>query len=269
MSSPAQDLTSYHGSCHCGAVTFTVRTPSLLRHPVRRCNCSICSRNGYLFIYPKKKDVDFHTGYDSMVPYSFGNNTGAHKFCSTCGSSVMMEFQVGDELCINERMIKDIDFEQLNISDVNGKELPPEYKAPQIPSDPDPPLTRSAASKLTPYHANCHCGAVTYTVHLPSLMEHKVVACNCSICHANGYLFVYPERQEVTFHSGHDHLRTYQFGKKMVSHKFCPTCGSSLLIDLNGRAPFGVDPLSVNVRMFQDVDLQELKLNYVDGKNRL
>lgn len=144
-------------------------------------------------------------------------------------------------------MIKDIDFEKLNVSDVNGKELPPEYKAPQIPSDPDPPLMCSAVSNLTPYNANCHCGAVTYTAHLPSLVEHKVLACTCSICHANGYLFVYPERQEVTFHSGYDHLRTYQFGKKLVSHKFCPTCGSSLLIDTNGRAPFGVDPLSVNV----------------------
>ena len=101
MSSPAQDLTSYHGSCHCGTVTFTVRNLSLLHHPLSRCNCSICSRNGYLFIYPKKVDVDFHTGYDSMIPYSFGNNTGTHKFCSTCGSSIMMEFKVGDELCIN------------------------------------------------------------------------------------------------------------------------------------------------------------------------
>lgn len=141
-------------------------------------------------------------------------------------------------------MIKDVNFEQLNVSDANGKEIQPEYKAPQIPSIPDSSLARS---KLTPYKANCHCGAVTYIVHIPSLTEHEVIACNCSICHANGYLFVYPERQEVTFHSGHDHLRTYQFGSKMVSHKFCPTCGSSLMIDLNGRAPFGVDPLSMNV----------------------
>jgi len=181
----------------------------------------------------------------------------------------MMEFNEGNGLCINVRMIKDINFERLNLRDVNGKEITPEYKVPQIPLTPDSALTRSAASKLTPYNANCHCGAVTYTVHIPSLTEHRVKACTCSICHANGYLFVYPERQEVTFHSGHDHLRKYQFGTKMVSHKFCPTCGSSLLIDLNGRAPFGVDPLSVNVRMLQDVDLQELKLSYFDGKNLL
>jgi hypothetical protein len=34
----------------------------------------------------------------------------------------------------------------------------------------------------------------------------------------------------------------------VVSHKFCPTCGSSVMIDCNGIAPFGVDPLSINVR---------------------
>jgi|SRR6266436_1940022 len=91
MSLPTQELTSYRASCHCGAVSFTIRTHSLADHTVNRCDCSICSRNGYLFIQSTRANVDFHTGFDSMVSYCFGNKGGAHKFCPTCGSSAVME----------------------------------------------------------------------------------------------------------------------------------------------------------------------------------
>jgi hypothetical protein len=101
MSSPDLDLTSYPGNCHCGTVTFTVRTPSLSDNKIDSCDCSICSRNGYLHIYPKRTDVDFHTGYDHMVSYFFGDKQGAHKFCPTCGSSVLVDFKGEDVLALN------------------------------------------------------------------------------------------------------------------------------------------------------------------------
>ena len=101
MSSSAQELTSYRGNCHCGAVTFTVRTPSLSDNKVNSCDCSICSRNGYLLIYPQRADVDFHTGYDHLVSYFFGDKQGAHKFCPTCGSSILVDFNKKDEVAIN------------------------------------------------------------------------------------------------------------------------------------------------------------------------
>jgi hypothetical protein len=101
MTSVTQELTSYHGGCHCGAVTFTVRIPSLSDHNVNRCNCSICSHNGYLLVYPKRTDVDFHTGYDTMISYCFGDKMRPHKFCPTCGSSVMIEPDGRDIVCLN------------------------------------------------------------------------------------------------------------------------------------------------------------------------
>jgi len=126
--------------------------------------------------------------------------------------------------------------------------MEPAYNAPQIVTNSDQSST-STASNLNRYNANCHCGAVTYAVHVPSLSAHKVSSCNCSICSANGYLLVYPERHDVVFYSGYDHLSTYEFRKKMVSHKFCSTCGSSIMIDLNGLRPanVGVHPVAMNV----------------------
>lgn len=38
------DLEVYEGSCHCGAVTYTVKTKPLTEAEVTFCNCSICCR---------------------------------------------------------------------------------------------------------------------------------------------------------------------------------------------------------------------------------
>ena len=92
------------------------------------------------------------------------------------------------------------------------------------------------------YEANCHCGAVKYKVKLPNLETHLVTSCNCSICTKNGYFNVYPSPDEVIWHSGYDTLKDYRFGKKKLDHKFCPSCGSSILIDFH--LP---DKLAVNV----------------------
>src|SRR5882762_7502654 len=99
--SGSESLSSYSGNCHCGTVKYTVRTPSLSDSKVISCNCSICRRNGYLFIYPKRRDVNFHTGFDHLVSYFFGDKRGAHKFCPTCGSSVLLDINGIDELAIN------------------------------------------------------------------------------------------------------------------------------------------------------------------------
>ena len=80
------------------------------------------------------------------------------------------------------------------------------------------------------YDAKCHCGAVTYTVKIPSLEKLEVTLCNCSICTSHGYLLVYPDAEDVVFHSGYDQLKSYSFGRQMVDHRFCPTCGSSVLV---------------------------------------
>lgn len=55
-------------------------------------------------------------------------------------------------------------------------------------------------------------------------------------------MLVYPAPREVVFHSGYDTLKDYRFGKKQFDHKFCPDCGSSILIDFHNP-----ERLAVNV----------------------
>ncbi|KAI9845286.1 MAG: hypothetical protein M1838_001809 [Thelocarpon superellum] len=119
------------------------------------------------------------------------------------------------------------------------------------------------------YNGGCHCGAVDFTVKLaPPLEEQAVMSCNCSICACHGYLFVYPDGDDVTFHKGRDELKVYTFGRETIKHSFCPTCGTSVLGEPIDSATYG-GKLGVNARTFRDVDLNALKLTHYDGKSRV
>jgi hypothetical protein len=88
------------------------------------------------------------------------------------------------------------------------------------------------ASNAQAYSALCHCGTVQFTVTLsPPLEKQKIVECNCSICTRNGYLLVYPSREQVQVTSGQEALKTYTFGSKMNLHQFCGRCGSTVFFD--------------------------------------
>ncbi|KIM82127.1 hypothetical protein PILCRDRAFT_39894, partial [Piloderma croceum F 1598] len=94
---PTPELASYNASCHCGALSITLRIPSLTltqnNNKVSSCNCSICTRNGYLMVYPKREDVVFHSGFDGnddrVGSYRFASKRAIHRFCKVCGSCVL------------------------------------------------------------------------------------------------------------------------------------------------------------------------------------
>jgi hypothetical protein len=86
------ELSTYHGSCHCGAVQFTFSLPTLSSIPVNECNCSICEINGYLNVYPFRKDFTLDSGEGELSVYRFGPNNKQHKFCKICGTSLMIDF---------------------------------------------------------------------------------------------------------------------------------------------------------------------------------
>ncbi|KAI9888101.1 MAG: hypothetical protein M1823_000036 [Watsoniomyces obsoletus] len=63
---------TYEGSCHCAQTKLTAKvSPALEDQKVVSCNCSICSRNGYLFVYVDDGDVTFPSGKDSLKVRTF------------------------------------------------------------------------------------------------------------------------------------------------------------------------------------------------------
>ncbi|MEE4144847.1 MAG: GFA family protein [Halieaceae bacterium] len=73
----------YQGSCHCGAVRFAVEAPERLE--VERCNCSICSKAGFLHLIVPASRFELLAGKDALSTYTFNTGVAKHTFCRHCG----------------------------------------------------------------------------------------------------------------------------------------------------------------------------------------
>ena len=73
----------YPGSCHCGAVKFTVE--ALEDVEVEDCNCSICAKSGYLHLIVPKSRFCLLTGEEALTTYTFNTRVAKHYFCKVCG----------------------------------------------------------------------------------------------------------------------------------------------------------------------------------------
>jgi hypothetical protein len=112
---------SYQGSCHCGAVAFTVEGE--IPSEVIECNCSHCRRKGFLLTFVPAGQFTLDSGESSLTEYRFNSKKIAHKFCATCGCQAFAE-GVGKDgaetRMINLRCVPDADLGALKIKQVDG-----------------------------------------------------------------------------------------------------------------------------------------------------
>lgn len=71
------------GSCHCQAVRFEVETAEEVE--VERCNCSICSKSGFLHLIVPLQDFTLLSGEEALTTYTFNTGVARHTFCKFCG----------------------------------------------------------------------------------------------------------------------------------------------------------------------------------------
>ncbi len=71
------------GGCHCGAVEYEIMVSRQLL--VHKCNCSICSKSGYIHLIVPAKDFRLLRGEDQLSEYCFNTGIAKHLFCSQCG----------------------------------------------------------------------------------------------------------------------------------------------------------------------------------------
>lgn len=74
---------TFEGGCHCGAVRFRVRAREL---NALDCNCSICTKKGFLHLIVPKEDFELLRGEDALADYRFNTGVARHLFCRTCGT---------------------------------------------------------------------------------------------------------------------------------------------------------------------------------------
>ncbi|MFL6766114.1 MAG: GFA family protein [Sphingomicrobium sp.] len=72
------------GSCHCGAVKFTVTLTEGFAS-ARRCTCSICRMRGAIAVTSTPDQFQLTQGEDKLATYRFNTGVAEHHFCSVCG----------------------------------------------------------------------------------------------------------------------------------------------------------------------------------------
>ncbi len=73
----------YKGGGHCGLVKFEVEAAEVIE--CQNCNCSICSKSGYLHLIVAKSKFKLLQGEENISTYTFDTGEAKHKFCKTCG----------------------------------------------------------------------------------------------------------------------------------------------------------------------------------------
>jgi len=76
-------VVKHTGGCHCGRVRFEVVAPEEIE--VSECNCSICSKSGYLGLIVPQSRFKLLKGADYLTSYTFNTGVARHLFCSHCG----------------------------------------------------------------------------------------------------------------------------------------------------------------------------------------
>jgi hypothetical protein len=114
-------MRTHSGGCHCGRVRFEVIAPAVLE--VSDCNCSICSKSGYLHLIVPAARFKLLSGEDALTTYTFNTGTARHFFCSACGvKSFYIPRSHPDGVSVNARCIDEGTIESMSVVPYNGRE---------------------------------------------------------------------------------------------------------------------------------------------------
>lgn len=128
MGGAANDWITHSGGCHCGRVRFEVQAPAVLS--VTDCNCTICSKTGFLHLIVPKARFRLVQGADALREYQFNTGTARHLFCSVCGiKSFYVPRSHPDGYSVNARCLDEGTVKSMEISQTNGREWEKHYPA--------------------------------------------------------------------------------------------------------------------------------------------
>src|SRR2546430_13273553 len=113
----------YKGSCHCGRIAFEVETETK-PEKVIDCNCSYCSRKGYLLWFVPREHLRVTAPETHQTEYLFNKHVIKHRFCPVCGCGT---FGLGQDpsghamAAINVRCLENIDLSFLTRVPFDGR----------------------------------------------------------------------------------------------------------------------------------------------------
>lgn len=116
-------MKTYTGSCHCGAVLYTVNgefTEGM------RCNCSHCRRKGFLLAFVPDTDFTLLLGEGAETTYHFNKHHIDHTFCRICGVQSYGHGHDGNGnymTMINLNCLQNFDLSAIKVNEFDGASL--------------------------------------------------------------------------------------------------------------------------------------------------
>jgi hypothetical protein len=112
-------LRNYEGGCHCGRVRFRVAADLA---DVTECNCSICTKKGFLHLIVPPERFELLKGDDDLTVYRFNTGTARHSFCRHCGMHPFyMPRSDPDKIDVNARCLDDVDLAAIQPHRFDGR----------------------------------------------------------------------------------------------------------------------------------------------------
>jgi hypothetical protein len=114
---------SYAGSCHCGAVAYTVEVDT---DQALKCNCTICTKLGAVWAFAPKSKFQLTAGEAKLGDYQFNKMRLHHHFCTKCGIESYAEGTGPDgspSVGINLRCVAGVDVDKLSPRAWDGRSL--------------------------------------------------------------------------------------------------------------------------------------------------
>ena len=115
------EMQTYEGGCHCGKVRYRATADI---STVMECNCSHCSKKGFLLAFTPIENFEITSGEDGLTPYRFNKGVIEHLFCNACGVQAFARGEMPDGTkmaALNVRCLDDVDIGVLERKPVDGK----------------------------------------------------------------------------------------------------------------------------------------------------
>jgi hypothetical protein len=116
-----ESLVQHRGACHCARVQFEV--DAALDIDALECNCSICSKSGFLHLIVPRPRFRLLQGAADLATYTFNTGVARHLFCKTCGiKSFYIPRSNPEGYSVNVRCLDPATIRQVNVSPFDGKD---------------------------------------------------------------------------------------------------------------------------------------------------
>ena len=113
-------LIKHKGGCHCGRVKFEIEAPAEIE--AIECNCSICSKSGFLHLIVPKSRFLLLQGSGDLTTYTFNTGIAKHLFCTACGvKSFYIPRSNPDGYSVNVRCLETATIAKITVKPFDGK----------------------------------------------------------------------------------------------------------------------------------------------------